>query len=93
VRGPRTETADSGGSQTGAFLIGAGVAILVLPILTPIFVRNPFVWVLTGGILVAGGLVVLPGGGGTVIERTNCPTCGARMDVDDDACEYCGGQL
>lgn len=93
MSGPRTDTANTSGSQTGAFLIGAGTAILVFPILAPIFLRNPFVWVLTGGLLVAGGLVVLSGGGGDVTERTNCPECGARTDAESAACEYCGVSL
>lgn len=34
----------------------------------------------------------LYGGGGsdTLDPQTNCPSCGARISVDADTCDYCG---
>lgn len=35
----------------------------------------------------------LYGGSSTDEERTNCPTCGARVAADAAVCEYCGDSL
>ncbi len=41
-----------------------------------------------------GTVRALYGGDGTDHDaRTNCPSCGARVAADADACQYCGSTL
>ena len=35
----------------------------------------------------------LYGGDESTAERVNCPSCGSRVPVEPDACEYCGEPL
>ena len=80
----------------GPKLIAVGVAVMVVPFVIVFFLAiGPFGWILLGGSIAALGIVVSlresPGYDDVDrLERTNCDACGARIDADADACDYCG---
>ncbi|MFC7096680.1 zinc ribbon domain-containing protein [Halobaculum marinum] len=79
----------------------AGFALAVAPaVLVYYLAAGPMVWLATGTLVAASGLVVAysadePGDRDepSPTAKTNCPDCGARVPVDDATCEYCGTDL
>ncbi|WP_254764303.1 hypothetical protein [Natrinema marinum] len=80
----------------GLKLIAVGFAALVGPYLVTLYLSlGPIGWMLVGGSIVVAGIVVSlreSAGYDDVdhLERTNCESCGARIDADADTCDYCG---
>ncbi len=84
-------------SDLAGHLFVLGIALLAVPITAFL---GPVVTSLLGLMCLIAAIGVYRGAdsalssfdGAAATERTNCPSCGARVAVDD-ACEHCGTDL
>ncbi|WP_254524210.1 hypothetical protein [Natrinema caseinilyticum] len=77
-------------------LVALGFALVAAPFVILFYLSiGPLGWTALGGSVVVIGVVVTVRESAEFdpanrLERTNCENCGARIDADADACEYCG---
>ncbi|MXR41960.1 hypothetical protein GRX01_11515 [Halobaculum sp. WSA2] len=85
----------------------AGMGVAVLPgVLTFYLAAGPSVWLATGAVVAATGLVFAysaddadeadeadEAADASTSPKVNCPECGARAVADGTGCAYCGAAL
>lgn len=80
-------------TDTGLKLVLAGIGVMVVPFLNALGLGG---WLGAGLLLVAAGLITSYNDAEEdteTVTRRNCSHCGARNDVRNDECRYCGEAL
>lgn len=76
--------------------VTAGIALLAAPIAVILLAVHPLLWIVTALVLIVGGARM--DGTRTIVgaddtPKTNCPSCGSRVPVNQPRCEYCDEPL
>ncbi|MFB6195178.1 MAG: zinc-ribbon domain-containing protein [Haloplanus sp.] len=76
--------------------MGSSNVLSMSPVLVGDSVGRAVLWLAFGALVLAliafqfAKVRALYGGDGSTERRRNCPSCGARIPADADACEHCG---
>ncbi|WP_436923660.1 zinc ribbon domain-containing protein [Halosimplex amylolyticum] len=73
----------------GGELLKGVLAVVALPVVVLLLLLGPFGWLTLGAAVLLAGVIRGRESSERAPERTNCPHCGARNDVDATVCSYC----